>query len=153
MRGNDYMNITDYDRFVGLARQLYKEDQERVTQAVQTPTTPTIQVVIVEPFKKPYKELIPNTLEKFNELVGGYIENVFIGAAENNVKIGLLVNEEGKLQNLPFNRKLFYYNGNFEILVGRIVVTAYNDRGENISLPDKEAEKYIKRFTQTEVYI
>jgi hypothetical protein len=65
----------------------------------------------------------------------------------------LLVNEEGKLKNLPFNRKIFYYNGNFEILVGRIVITAYNGQGDNISLTDQEAEKYIKRFTQTEIYI
>ena len=135
---------------VGVAKQIYEEAERN---AIQNPTTKMIQVVIVEPFKKPYKKTIPNTLEQFNELVGGYIENVFIGATERNAKIGLLVNEEGKLKNLPFNRKIFYYNGNFEILVGRIVITAYNGQGDNISLTDQEAEKYIKRFTQTEIYI
>lgn len=143
-------NNTDFDYLVGVAKQIYEEEKKF---AELNPTTPAIQVVIVEPFKKPYKKTIPNTLEKFNELVGGYIENVFIGTTERNIKIGLLVNEEGKLKDLPFNRKLFYYNGNFEILVGRIVITAYNNQGENISLTDQEAEKYIKRFTQTEIYI
>lgn len=143
-------NNHNFDYLVGLAKQMY---QEAEINAAKNPTTPTIQVVIVEPNKKPYKENIPNDLQAFNKIVGGYIENVFIGDTTTGKNIGLIVNEEGKILNLPYNRRIFGTSGYYDILVGTIIITAYNLQGDNISLTDQEAEKYIKHFSPFEVYI
>lgn len=143
-------NDHEFEKLVGLAQQIYREAE---INAAENPTTPEIQVVIVEPFETPYKAKIENNLDTFNKLVDGYIENIFIGATRKGARVGLIVNEEGKLQSLPFNRRLLGHNGQYEILVGTIIVTAYNMQGDNISLTDQEAETYIKRFTPVEVYL
>lgn len=58
-----------------------------------------ILVVIKEPGQAPKVEpLFDNTLEAFQEAVGGYIETVTI--AEDLV---IICNEEGRLRGLPFN--------------------------------------------------
>ena len=58
-----------------------------------------ILVVIKEPGQAPKVEpLFNNTLEAFQEAVGGYIETVTI--AEDLV---IICNEEGRLMGLPFN--------------------------------------------------
>lgn len=117
--------------------------------AASNPTSDLIQVVIVEPNKKPYKKLIPNELEAFNEIVGGYIEIVNIGSTRTGGTIAITLNEEGKLKGLPFNRRIV----NFDFLVGTFFITAYNMQGDNISLTDNECEYYIKRFAPAEVYL
>jgi hypothetical protein len=97
--------------------------------------------------KKPYKKTIPNHLDAMKEIVGGWIENVFIGETETGARIGMVVNEEGKLIGLPPNRAI----RNFDILVGTFFITAYNLEGDNVSLTDKEAERFIRQFDALEV--
>ena len=57
-----------------------------------------IRAIIIEPGKEPREETIPNTLEAFQEIVGGYIE-----AVELYGKDRIIINEEGKLNDLPYN--------------------------------------------------
>lgn len=57
-----------------------------------------MRVVIKEPGKAAREIEIENTLERLQELVGGHIESVWF--AKN---VWMLVNEEGKLRDLPFN--------------------------------------------------
>jgi hypothetical protein len=58
-----------------------------------------ILVVIKEPGKEAAVEpLFDNTLEAFQKAVGGYIETLTIAK-----DLVLIVNEEGRIQNLPFN--------------------------------------------------
>lgn len=140
----------DYDDLLKMA---FAFVQQAEKDAEKHPTSEMIQVVIVEPFKKPYKKVIPNTLEAMNEIVGGYIENLFIGETPTGAKAGVVINEEGKLLDLPFNRRILGNRGFQDVLVGRFFITAYNMQGENISLTDQQAEWYIKRFTAMEVYI
>lgn len=55
--------------------------------------------IVKEPGQAPRVEpLFPNTLEAFQEAVGGYIETVTICS-----DLVLIVNEEGRLRGLPFN--------------------------------------------------
>ena len=117
--------------------------------AQENPTSDSIQIVIVEPMKKPYKKTIPNTLEAMNEIVGGYIEIVRIGRTKTGAEMAITLNEEGKLIGLPFNRRIM----KFDILVGTFFITAYNMVGDNISLPDEECEKLIRSFTPLEIYL
>lgn len=129
-----------------LARKYVDEAEEN---AAINPATPEILIVVVEPMKKPYKKVIPNTLDAMKEIVGGWIENVFIGKTEKNADVGIVLNEEGKLMNLPYNRRII----GFDILVGNFFITAYNRQGDNISLTDEEADFYIKRFTMIDVFL
>jgi hypothetical protein len=121
---------------------------QEAENAAENPTTSEILVVIVDPGKAPYKLMIPNELNVFNTLVGGYIEIVTIRYGFEK-SIAITLNEEGKLLNLPFNRRIV----NFDVLVGTFFITAYNVYGNNISLTEAEAEFYIKRFLGTEVIL
>jgi hypothetical protein len=120
--------------------------------AKENPTSDDIQVVVVEPMKKPYRKTIPNTLESMQEIVAGYIEILPFGKTETGGNLAITLNEEGKLVNLPFNRKV-NGKGFSDILVGTFFITAFNMQGDNISLNDIQCEKMIKRFLGLEVYL
>lgn len=123
--------------------------QEAEANALANPKTDEILIVVVEPHKMPYKKIIPNTLEAMKEIVEGWIENVFIGKTEKGARVGIVVNEEGKLFGLPFNRRLVGRDD----LVGNMFITAYNLEGDSISLTEKEADFYIRQFSTLEVYL
>lgn len=129
-----------------LARKVVEEAE---ADALKNPTSAEIQIVVVEPNKKPYKKMMPNTLEAMNEIVGGYIEVLNIGKSKTGARVAITLNEEGKLMGLPVNRFIV----GFDILVGTFFITAYNLEGDNISLSDQEANHFIKRFTPIEVYM
>lgn len=57
-----------------------------------------ITVVVKEPCKEPVFRDIPNTLEAFQEAVGGYIETDHIFS-----DLVIICNEEGLLRGLPYN--------------------------------------------------
>jgi hypothetical protein len=136
----------NYNDLIKLALQTVKKAEEN---AAANPTSDKIQVVIVEPQKKPYIKTIPNELKAFNEIVGGYIESYFIGENVRGAQLFIFVNEEGKLKGLPFNRKIV--TGDF--LAGTFLISAVNMQGDNISLTDQEAAKLVKTFTPIEVYV
>lgn len=134
------------DELFDLAKK-YVEEAER--NAAANPTSEWIDIVIVEPNKKPYKKSIPNTLEAMQDIVGGWIEVVTLGSTKSGGRLSIILNEEGKLNDLPFNRRIVH----FDILVGTFFITAYNMQGYNISLTDEECETFIRRFTPIEIYI
>jgi hypothetical protein len=125
----------------------YVADAEK--DAAENPTSEEILIVVVEPNKKPYKMMMINDLDEMKKLVDGYIEILNIGRTEKGAAVAITLNEEGKLKGLPVNRFIV----GFDIIVGRFFITAYNMQGDNISLTDKEADYYIKRFSKLEVYL
>jgi hypothetical protein len=132
---------------------LAKEYVEKADQdAKKNPTTDSIQVVVVEPNKKPYKKTIPNELVAMQELVGGYMELLHIGRTDKDGRVAITLNEEGKLIGLPMNRRIIG-SGGADFLVGTFFITAYNMQGDNISLDDPECDKWIKKFNSLEVYV
>ena len=74
-------------------------------------------VVVKEPGKRAVQKVIPNTLEAFQEEVGGYIETVRVTS-----DVLAIVNEEGRLMGLPEN---------FSGLVGNVVLCS--DDGEEFA--------------------
>ena len=64
------------------------------------PKEPEITVLKVEPGKEPEEVTIPNTLEAMQEMVGGFIEIVYLD------DVCLVCNEEGKLMGLEGNRRV-----------------------------------------------
>ena len=97
-----------------------------------------IKVLVVEPNKEPYIKEIESSLESLQDIVGGLIEYINL---ENNVD--LICNEEGKINNLPFNRSI----GN-DIIAGTFIIAGINLRnGETISIPKDKVNKYTKLFS------
>lgn len=109
----------------------------------------TIKVIIVEPQKAPYVKEIENTLEAKQAIVDGWIEQLSL--PKDNVVI--ILNEEGKINNLPYNRALYDSEGKpIDVICGTFLICLAPPDTENYaSLPDELIEKYKKRFSINEV--
>ena len=96
-----------------------------------------ITVLVVEPLKKAYTKAICG-LEEMQQLVGGYIQAVY----PFDDPIALVMNEEGKLLGLPYNRPLFGEDGKpYDLICGTFFVAGVGE--ENfISLTDRQIRKY-----------
>lgn len=104
---------------------------------LRIPTFETIRVLKVEPGAVPEVVTIPNTLEAFQEAVGGYIEALGLDCG-----VCLVCNEEGKLMGLPANRRL-----GGDIIAGTFLVVGETD-GEFCSLGDADMAYYAEQFAQ-----
>lgn len=77
---------------------------------------------------------IENTLEAFQELVGGYIET-FTFSTDTT----LVINEEGRLLGLPVNADFCGHR-----FVGPMIFVGYDEEGEFVDLP-VETEEEMRR--------
>ena len=59
-----------------------------------------MKVLVIEPHKKPYTQEVEHTLENLQRIVDGLIEPIYLD------DVAIVVNEEGKINGLPFNRAL-----------------------------------------------
>jgi hypothetical protein len=129
---------------------LAKEVVERAEKDAElNPSTEEIEILVVEPNKKPYQKTVKNDFKAKQEIVEGYIESVTIGKGEGEARICMIINEEGKILNLPANRKIM----NFDIIAGTFLITSYNYKGECISLTAEQIKRYKKIFAPMEVYL
>lgn len=107
-------------------------------------TTTFIKVLIVEPNKEPALHLIKNDLETLQEIVDGLIQIVSLPNG-----IDIILNEEGKIMGLPFNRVLpkeFFETD--DILCGNLILAGLNEEtGETISLTDEQIENAMEIFS------
>lgn len=110
-----------------------------------------MQVVIVEPEKKPFVQNIDDTLTSMQQIVGGTIQAVY----PFEEPVALICNDEGKLLNLPLNRALRDSNGAiYDIVVGTFFLCAApvdSDRFE--CLTDEQVQIYLERFATPEQFI
>lgn len=96
-----------------------------------------ITVLIVEPNMHPYVAIIEDELSQLQGLVGGYIEEYRLSETAS-----IICNEEGKLLNLPANRRV-----QNDIITGRLFITGINDdEGIFESLSQEDIELYTSRF-------
>ena len=109
-----------------------------------------LNVLLIEPKKKPQTVTIPHKLEDMQRLVGGPIEAVY----PFDDPVVLVCNEEGKLNGLPLNRALYGENGRiYDIISGSFFIAHVPPDAEDFqSLPDDLAQKYAARFAQPEVF-
>lgn len=89
-----------------------------------------IKAVVKKPGEACRVKQISNTLESLQKLVGGYIQTVHW--VDGMV---IICNEEGKLQNLPFNIRL-----RDDIIVGTLVIVG-TDGEEFTDVPDELLER------------
>ena len=110
-----------------------------------------MQVVVVEPKKKPMVRDIDAGLESMQKIVGGPIEAVY----PFDEPVALICNEEGKLLNLPLNRALRDDEGNvYDIISGTFFVCAAPlDSDRFAGLTDQEVKTYMERFAMPEMFL
>ena len=92
-----------------------------------------MKVIVKEPLKAPVVKEINGELKEFQELVGGYIEEIPI-----TKPLWLYVNEEGNLKNLEPN--IILPNA---VLVGTVVVFQSNGSNE-VDMEERYIEPVMK---------
>ena len=103
----------------------------------------------IEPGKSPETIDIEPALETLQNLVGGYIECVYPFEED----VCLIVNEEGKILNLPLNRALRDEDGALiDIIAGTFLVVAFND-DTFADLTDKQVEHYSHLYRYPEIFV
>ena len=109
-----------------------------------------MQVVVVEPKKKPEVREIGDSLESMQKIVGGLIEAVY----PFDEPVALIANEEGKLLNLPLNRALRDDEGNvYDIISGTFFVCAAPPDSDHFAgLTDQQVKTYMERFAMPEMF-
>ena len=114
-----------------------------------------ITVLVVSVGKYPKVVDIPNTYEGMKKLVGGGLDE-YMPFDEN---IALVCNREGKMNNLPMNRAVYFENSDkiSDIIHGDFFLANSNVDAEKYeSLSPEQIEKYRnlfkypERFTETE---
>ena len=110
-----------------------------------------MQVVVVEPKKKPMVQDIGSDLESMQQIVGGLIEALY----PFDEPVALICNEEGKLLNLPLNRALRDDEGNvYDIISGTFFLCAAPpDSDRFVGLTDQQAKTYMERFAMPEMFL
>ena len=121
--------------------------EQAADNKMENPSTMT--VLLVEPEKHPQAVEIGSDLKSLQNAVGGMIETVY--PFEENV--GLIVNEEGKLNGLPLNRALKDENGEvLDVMAGTFLVTGFSEEGF-CSLTKEQTEKFQQEFYQPEAFV
>ena len=110
-----------------------------------------MQVVVVEPKKKPMVQDIDAGLESMQKIVGGSIEAVY----PFDEPVALICNEEGKLLNLPLNRALRDDEGNvYDIISGTFFLCAAPPDSDRFAgLTDQQVKTYMERFAMPEMIL
>lgn len=107
-----------------------------------------MKVLVVEPLKKPYTKDIDPGLQSLQHEVGGYIEAIY----PFEEKVGLICNEEGKMDGLPLNRAIYGESGEiFDIIAGTFLIAGLSEDNFD-SLPDELADKFGKLFESPEEF-
>lgn len=91
-----------------------------------------IQVIAVKPYSAPAPLRIENTLQAFQDFVGGYIETITIAD-----DLCIVCNEDGRLMNLPPNCTICGV-----AFVGNIMIVK-TDGAEFTDMTDEEAESFL----------
>lgn len=108
-----------------------------------------ITVLRCQPGKTAEVVKIPNTLKSLQSEVGGYIECVY----PSSDPIALIVNEEGKIHQLPLNRALYTEEGElFDVVCGNLLVVGLNEDNFG-SLRGEMLEKYTEKFKHPEHFM
>ena len=108
-----------------------------------------MNVLMVEPGKKPYETEIAPGLESLQKAVGGYIQEVY----PFDDPVAIVCNEEGKLMHLPANRALYDEDGcMYDILVGKFLVVGLGEESY-ADLSPELMEKYKQRFKDPEHFM
>lgn len=108
-----------------------------------------IKVIKVEPRKEPEVVMLNNEYKDLSAAVGGLIQVVYPYLD----KVGLMMNDEGKLLGMEPNRSLKDEDGNiYDVIAGTFYVVGLDEEDFG-SLSEELIEKYMKKFKQPYLYV
>lgn len=109
----------------------------------------SLTVLLIEPERYPKVVQIGSDLKSLQQAVGGWIEAVYPWED----KAAIILNEEGKINQLPLNRALRTEDGEiYDITAGNMLVVGLGE--ENFtSLTKDQLSHYEKLFHQPETFI
>lgn len=108
-----------------------------------------MKVLVVEPMKRPYEKEINEGLAALQNEVGGNIQVVY----PYDDLVGLICNEEGKIEGLEWNRALRDDSGEiYDVIAGTFLVVGLSE-DNFFSLSDELAAKYTEQFHQPELFM
>lgn len=111
-------------------------------------TENSLTVLVVAPGEKPRVETIDCGLESLQQQVGGYIEAVY----PFEEPVGLVCNEEGKINGMQLNRALRDdENSIYDIVSGTFLVVGLGEE-DFCSLTPEQIEKYSEHFVEPEMF-
>ena len=115
--------------------------------AEQAPRTMT--VLMVEPNAYPREMEVGTELKDMQDAVGGSIEVIY----PFEEPVGLVMNEEGKLNGLPLNRALRDEQGEiYDVVAGPFMVVGLTEESFG-SLTQEQMQKFGEMFRQPEVFM
>lgn len=104
-----------------------------------------IKVIIIEPEKEPIVKEIDNTLEAKQAIVGGLIQCVPSMFSKDDA-YDFIVNDEGKLFNLPPNR---YIYDKQDIVAGNMIIAKADlSTGDFVSIDDSQIDFLMKQIQE-----
>ena len=111
----------------------------------------TIDVIMVEPMKRPRMVALKENQESIQEGVGGWIEEYMPFPDE----VALICNEEGKMNGMTLNRAIYGEDGQLlDIIAGPFFIAYAPIESENfLSLPEDLRDKYMERFKTPELFV
>ena len=117
--------------------------------ADDAPAKDTIRVLLVEPNEHPKVVEIGTGLKPLQKAVGGDIEVVYPYADP----VGLIVNEDGKINGLPLNRALRDEDNEiYDIVAGPFLVAGLTEDSFG-SLTEEQISKFEALFHQPEAFV
>lgn len=102
----------------------------------------TLRIVKVEPGDIPYKKEISNTLDSFQQEVGGLFQPIYLGGG-----ITLCCNEENKLNAMEPNRRV-----GDDIICGPFFLVGEGNEGNFVSLSDRQTQLCMEHFARPELF-
>lgn len=107
-----------------------------------------MDIVIVEPGKKPRRVTIEHTLKNLQEIVGGSIQAIYPWDDDNeNRLVGLVCNDDGIALGLPFNR--YIEEQGYGPIWGTFFLCGLSEE-DFTSLTEEDAKFLMKRFDAIE---
>ncbi len=136
---------TDYMQTL---RDSITETAEHNFEVQQSKKEATITVLTIRPGEEPTIDEIDAGLESLQEQVGGYIE-AFYPFEE---PVGIVCNEEGKINGMQLNRALRDDENNiYDIVSGTFLVVGLGEE-DFCSLTPEQIKKYSEFFAQPEMF-
>lgn len=138
---------TEYEAAVDDYKKNPNYEDKYIDEVLEETKSPKITALFIAPNDRPKVIEIENELEKFQELVKGYIECI------NYDTVTIICNEEGKINSLPLNRALYDREGyTYEIIAGNMVLVSTTPMGNFDSLTPGQIELYKREFESTEQF-
>jgi len=122
--------------------------EQAVAYETEAPAA-TMTALLVEPEKYPRPVEIGTGLDDLQKAVGGYIEVTY----PFDDQVGLVMNEEGKLEGLPLNRALRDDEGKiYDVVAGPFLVVGLTEESFG-SLTPEQMSQFEQVFHQPEMFI